>query len=99
MFLLYGRSVCYTFSPMVEKYSTEAFHLLSQTQAFLTPRMAYRVIWGRFVNLHGSSGHNISCNLHLEHLNNTVKSLTSRLGPNLTDITLARVSCRLKSVL
>ena len=44
------------------------------------------------------AGRNISCDLHLEHLNNDVKSSTCNLGPNRTDVATTRASCSLKGV-
>ena len=46
----------------------EAFHLLAQYHIVLPPRLAEGVKWSRFVNTCGLPGHNISCDLHMEHL-------------------------------
>ena len=40
--------------------------------------------WSRFVNTHGLVGHNISCDLHMEHLNRLVKDAITGLGANKT---------------
>ena len=54
-------------------YSIEAFTLLSQYQFLLSPRMAMQLTWNRTINIHGHPGKNVSCDLHLEHLNKEAK--------------------------
>ena len=46
----------------------------------LPPNLAEQVKFSRFVNTHGHSGHNISCDLHMEHLNRLVKVAIEGLG-------------------
>ncbi len=41
-----------------------------------------QLMWNRTVNIHGRPGRNVSCNLHLEHMN---KEAISGLGSNITD--------------
>ena len=50
-------------------YSIEALTLLSQYHLVLAPHLAEQLKWSRFTNIQGFSGHNISCDLHMEHLN------------------------------
>ena len=38
--------------------------------------------WSRVVNIRGGSGHNISVDLHMEHLNRAVKDYVANLGAN-----------------
>ena len=64
-------------------YSKEAFNLLTQLLV-LSPRQAHQVTWSRFVNVRGWTGHNISCDLHMEHLNRVCKMAVRSLGANLT---------------
>ena len=52
-----------------KNYAIEALILLSQYYLILPPHLAEQVKWSRFVNVHGLPGHNISCDLHMEHLN------------------------------
>lgn len=56
-------------------YSVEAFTLLAQYFYLFLPRMAAQLAWSRTVNIHGRPGKNISCDLHLEHLNKGEKCL------------------------
>lgn len=54
-------------------YSIEAFTLLSQYHLILAPHLAEQLKWSRFINTQGLLGHNISCDLHMEHLNRQAK--------------------------
>ena len=38
----------------------------------------------RFINTRGGEGHNVSCDLHMEHLNRALKDCISQLGANKT---------------
>eukprot|EP00731_Ephydatia_muelleri_P025731 Em0017g814a len=67
-----------------KNYCIEAFHLLMQYYYTLTPRCAEQMLWGRFVNSVGGPGHNISGDLHMEHLNRILKDTVSHLGANKT---------------
>ena len=58
-------------------YAIEALTLLAQYYLILPPRLAEQLKWSRFVNVHGIPGHNISCDLHMEHLNREVKTAIS----------------------
>lgn len=64
-----------------KNYACEAFTLLSQ-YILLPPHLAEQLKWSRFVNTHGLPGHNISCDLHMEHLNRLVKTAMEGLGSN-----------------
>ena len=52
-----------------KNYAIEGLTLLSQYNMILPPNLAEQVKWSRFVNIHGLPGHNVSCDLHMEHLN------------------------------
>lgn len=65
-----------------KNYSVEAFTLLSQYYLFLPPNQAAQLKWSRFINVHGLPGHNISCDLHMEHLNRLIKTAMEGLGSN-----------------
>ena len=65
-----------------KNYAIEAFTLLSQYHLILPPNLAEQLKWSRFVNVHGLPGHNISCDLHMEHLNRLVKTAIEGLGAN-----------------
>ena len=52
-----------------KNYAIEALNLLVQYHYIFPPRQAEQLLWSRFVNTLGWAGHNIPCDLHLEHLN------------------------------
>ena len=54
---------------MRKNYTLEIFQVLYNCEYGLSPRQAHQVVWSRFVNVHGLPGHNIPCDLHMEHLN------------------------------
>ena len=56
-------------------YAAESFTLLSQYNITLPDNLAKQLKWSRFVNVHGLPGHNISCDLHMEHMKRLVKEL------------------------
>ncbi len=59
---------------------TEAFILLAQCHITLPPNLCEQVKWSRFINVHGLAGHNVSADLHMEHLNKEVKVAVEGLG-------------------
>ena len=63
-------------------YSIEALTILSHYYLILPPRLAEQLKWSRFVNTHGLPSHNISCDLHMEHLNREAKTAIQGLGTN-----------------
>ena len=69
-----------------KNYAIEAFYTLSYCK-LLPPRQAHQIIWSRFVNVHreGIPGHNILCDLHIEHLNRLCKECVRHLGANKTE--------------
>lgn len=71
-------------------YCLEAFNLLMQYYYTLTPRLAEQMLWGRFINYEGKPGHNISADLHMEHLNRTCKDAINHLGANKTPNAITR---------
>ena len=64
-----------------KNYKLEAFHLLSMVN-ICAPRISAQMKWSRVVNIRGGSGHNISVDLHMEHLNRAVKDYVANLGAN-----------------
>ena len=72
-------------------YAMEALTLLLQSCIILPPNLAEQVKWCRFVNVHGQCGRNISCDLHMEHLNRVVKTAIEGLGANKTEKAVQRV--------
>ena len=79
-------------------YAIEAFTLLAQEKYLLSPRMAMQLKWSRTVNVHGRSSKNVSCDLHMEHLNRLCKNLISGLGANITEQSIERVGKCIGSV-
>ena len=56
----------------------------------LTPRFAEQMLWGQFINYEGKPGHNISADLHMEHLNRTCNDAINHLGANKTPNAITR---------
>jgi L1 cell adhesion molecule like protein len=79
-------------------YSLEAFTLLAQYYYLLSPRMATQLAWSRTVNTHGRPGKNISCDLHLEHLNREVKNAFGGLSSNITEQSVKRIGKSIKGL-
>ncbi len=63
-----------------KNYAIEALTLLTEYYIVLTPDLAAQLKWS---NTSGIPGHNISCDLHNEHLNRTVKTAIEGLGASL----------------
>ena len=61
------------------------------TDFSLPPRQAAELIWGRFINTTGLLGRNIPNDLHMEHLNRSVKTAIQNLGPNKTEAGITKV--------
>lgn len=74
-----------------KNYAIEAVTLLTQYHITLPPNLAEQVKWSRFINVHGKPGHNISCDLHTEHLNRLVKASIEGLGMNKSEKAITRV--------
>ena len=73
-------------------YAMEAFTLLTQCYFLLPPNIAEQLKWSRFVNFYGLPGRNVSCDLHMEHLNRLVKTAIDGLGANKTENAISRAS-------
>ena len=71
-------------------YGMEAFNMLTQYHLVLPPRLAQQLKWLRFINTHGFPGHNISCDLHMEHINRLVKTAIEGLGANKAEKSIIR---------
>ena len=74
-----------------KNYSIEAFTLLAQQKFILSARLSHQLVWSRFVNTSGKEGHNIPCDLHMEHLNRVLKESIKHLGANKTKDAIIRV--------
>ena len=73
-------------------YSIEAFLTLYRCNYTLSPRQSHQLIWSRFINTHGRPGHNIECDLHMEHLNRLCKTAIKSMGANKTEKAIVRAS-------
>ena len=58
-------------------YAKEAVILLHDFLHRLSSKEAERLIFNRFINTSGHPGRNISCDLHIEHLNRELKNCIS----------------------
>jgi len=63
-------------------YCKEAIVLLMQYHCTFSERKAAQLKWSRFINTSGKQGKNISCDLHLEHLNRRLKRLLRDIAPS-----------------
>ncbi|XP_056441576.1 uncharacterized protein LOC130379027 [Gadus chalcogrammus] len=73
-------------------YAYSTFLLTVQINATMSPRVKHDVTWNRFWNSSGGKGKNVPLDLHLEHLNNFLKSFLRNKGTNLAEKTADRVS-------
>ena len=53
--------------------------------------MPCQLLWSRTVNTHGKLGRNVSCDLHMEHINRECKNAIGALGSNILDEAVGRV--------
>ena len=63
-------------------YAKEAFKLILQSKV-LSPRKLSELKWSRTINTHGKAGHNVPCDLHMEHLNRRLKRCIRSAGSNI----------------
>ena len=82
-----------------KNYALEALNLLYQHKYYLSPRLRQQILFSRFVNVHGGQGHNISADLHMEHMNRVTKEALEHLGANKTERAIVRSSKCAHSVL
>ena len=64
-------------------YAIEAITYLAEASVLLPPRLREQLLWSRFVNATGREGGNIAADLHMEHLNRTVKGALGNQFSNL----------------
>ena len=64
-------------------YAKEAVQLLIQYNS-VSERMKSQLLWSRCINTKGRTGCNIACDLHMEHLNRTLKTVLRSMGANIT---------------
>ena len=61
------------------------------SNTILPPQLAEQLKWSRFISTHDTFGHNISCDLHMEHLNKLAKVAVEGLGANKSEKAITRV--------
>ena len=69
----------------------EALTLLTECFVTLSENLAEQIKWSRFINVHGQLGRNISCGLHMEHLNRVAKTAIDGFGANKTEQAIVRI--------
>ena len=74
------------------KYAIEAFNLVGQVNATLTPQMAHKLTWNRTCNIRGGEGNNLPLDLQNEHLNRTFKDDINTFRANISDKSVSRSS-------
>jgi len=62
-------------------YAKEGLTLTIQSQ-ILSERKIEELKWSRTVNTSGQEGHNIACDLYMEHLNRRIKMMMADIGSN-----------------
>ena len=80
-------------------YAKEAFRMLANIYALGTPRLAQQLTWGRVVNTHGGLGHNISLDLHMEHMNKKLKECVGSFGVNVSEKLFVRSGKSLRGIM
>ena len=78
------------------KYALEAFRLIAQTSALLSPRKAHQLIWNRTCNPNGGNGNNIPLDLNNEFLNRVFNDDINTFRPNISAHSVDRSSQSLK---
>lgn len=74
------------------KYALEVFTNIAQTEYLMSPQLAHRVTWGKFVNWKGGAGKNIEGDLVREMCNRSSKNVVQGMGPNKTKEAIQRDS-------
>ena len=80
--LLYFRVTGHT------NYAYASVNLVVQASSLLSERSAHQLKWCWFVNTKGTLGHNISCDLAMEHWNCAFKQYVHTAGGNVSTSTL-----------
>lgn len=80
------------------KYAVEAFRLIAQTSALLSPRKAHQLIWNRTCNPRGGLGNNIPLDLQTEFLNRVFKEDINTFPSNITSNSVDRSAQSVRQV-
>ena len=92
-FLLYFYSSHHT------KYCIEAFSFLAKVNGAVSQRIKQQILWSRVINSTGGRGKNIPIDLHMEHLNRSLKDIVNGLGANICESSVINASKLLNEVL
>ena len=79
------------------KYAYSVTKLLYRIR--LQPKHAFKMIWCRFINTRGTSGRNISLDLHMEHINKFLRELLKGLRSNMNEENADRVAKTVKHMM
>lgn len=79
-------------------YAKDAVNLILSHKYLLSERKAAQLLWSRTVNTRGREGCNIPMDLHMEHLNRTLKSILSNVGANITAKNVVKAGKSLRAV-
>ena len=74
-----------------KNYSIEALTILVQYYALLSPWQREQLLWSRFINMNGKEGESKAADLHMEHLNRTIKTAIGHQSSNLTPKVLKHI--------
>ena len=72
-------------------YAKEAFNLTLQSILLSLCKLC-DLKWSRTINTHGKPGHNVPCDLHMEHLNRQLKRCIRNAGSNIYPSAIQRVA-------
>ena len=81
------------------KYSLEAFYITAMLEGAFSPRLHRDLLWSRVINSRRCAGHNIPANLHMEHLNRTLKDIIRGMGANVTEATIIQAGKSLQMIM
>ena len=70
-----------------KNYTKEAILLLLQCKCSQSERKVAQMLHSRSINM---QGHNIPCDLHMEHLNRRLKTILNHLGSNIQPETILK---------
>lgn len=82
-----------------KNYQKEAFHLLAGVSAAASQCVAHQLTWSHVVNTSGGKGKNVPLDLHMEHLNRTVKEHIVSLGANVAEKSILQCGQSLKGLI
>ena len=79
-------------------YAFESVNLVAQASSLLSERSAHHRKWCHFVNHRGGIGHNISCDLAMEHWNRAYKQHLHTAGGNVSASTIRHTGLALSTL-